>query len=42
MAGLLTNNSGIPSVLVRIRGLDGEVKEWRVPSDVNFRMVLVR
>lgn len=32
-------NSLVP-VLVRIRGFNGEAKDWLVPSDINFRMVL--
>ncbi len=31
-----------PGILeIRIKGLNGEAKDWQVPSDVSFRMVLV-
>ncbi len=29
-------------VLVKIRGVNCEGKDWIMPSDVNFRLVLVR
>lgn len=31
----------LPPAIVRIRGFNGEAKDWRVPNEVNFRMVLV-
>ena len=32
----------VPPVTVRIGGANSEGKDWTVPSEVNFRMVLVR
>jgi len=29
------------ALVVRIKGFNGEAKDWQVPSDVSFRMVLV-
>ena len=30
------------AVVVRIRGANSEGKDWMIPTEVNFRMVLVR
>ena len=31
-----------PLVIVRIKGANSEGKDWMIPSEVSFRMVLVR
>ena len=31
----------VPPVMVRIKGSNSDGKDWVVPTDVNFRMVLV-
>lgn len=30
------------AVVVRIKGANSEGKDWLIPAEVNFRMVLVR
>lgn len=41
LSAALLGSMATTSVLVRIRGFNGEAKDWMVPSDINFRMVLV-
>ena len=33
--------SSVNPISIWICGFNGEMKEWMIPSDINFRMVLV-